>query len=328
MNPLVNVAISNFNALCPYDKVVHTKRLHTAVHLLTLVLVTDPEAREAAADEGVVDLALGQLEVFLPQHRAAGGTAVLPSWASGLLLAVHALAQWRGVKVDAAGLDAAAAADGRVGADAGAGGAGAAAGAAGAAAGVGAGDGVGGDGGASAMDDGSVGASGAVGSGVGGGGGGVGGGTGVGGGVGGNGGESGECLSPAQTLASVLGSPMGFLDEAACVRATAVCIQVLALTDIAECPSPSTKASGDPGSGGGDDTTMAAAGAPAAAAAGAGAAAAATAGAMTSGGGEVDASITIAGARTSDADVGGVQAALQAGPYTLYFSSLTSVEIV
>ena len=31
------------------SQAAHTKRLHTAVHLLTLVLVTDPEAREAGA---------------------------------------------------------------------------------------------------------------------------------------------------------------------------------------------------------------------------------------------------------------------------------------
>jgi E3 ubiquitin-protein ligase HUWE1 len=228
------------------DKETHSKRLRTAVHLLTLVLVTDVDAREVAAAEGLVDLALGHLETFLPQHRAGGGNAVLPGWTTGLLLAVHALAQWRGVKAPSS------AEPGTTGREAGGGG--------------------GGD------DTESRGAP------VGGGSGAVGSEAKDGDGGGGAGGSS----SASQMLASVLGSPMGFLDEAACVRATEVCIQVLSLTDLSG-PAGTATALGSDGDDGGGDAFMS----------------------VPPGGGELDAAVTIAGARTSDGDVGGVQAALQ-----------------
>jgi hypothetical protein len=152
---------------------------------------------EAAAGEGIVDLALGQLEAFIPAHRAAGGTAVLPAWASGLLLVVHALAQWRGVKPAAAppitdigdgdGIAA-------VGVVSGGGSSGPSGGGGGASA---PGGGGGGSGGGVTADD-SMG-SGASAGGVG---------DGGEGGGGGGGQPEGVSLSPAEALAKVLGDPM------------------------------------------------------------------------------------------------------------------------
>ena len=94
------------------DEETHAKRLCTAVHLLALVLVEDPDARDPAAEEDVVDLALATLEEFQAARAADPetgkpsecGKAMMPWWASGMLLVLDTMSQWRMINTeDAAG---------------------------------------------------------------------------------------------------------------------------------------------------------------------------------------------------------------------------------